>query len=682
MTETTRRLERALTPRSVAVVGASPRPGSLSLRFLTGLERHGFAGRVVAVNPKYDEVGGFGCVASIADAGEIDLAVLSVPQHVVLESLEECAAANVGGAIVFASGYSETGEEGRAEERKIAEVARRTGLRVLGPNSPGLINVTASCCVIASGVSFRERFHAGGVAIVAQSGGVAGLLTERAQDAFLGISSVVCTGNEADVRIGEVLRVLAADEATRVVAIFVEGVRDGADFTRGLNALRRAGKAAVVLKAGATAAAARASAAHTGALVTDADVFDAVLARHGATAVRSLDDLIETATVLDRLGPTHSAAVGIITTSGGAGVVATEAAERAGLELPPLAQSTRKALAAVMPGFASPANPTDMSGMFVEREEIFRDAVQAFLAAEEIDAVVLVLTVQPPALANTLADRMIELCAEGTPLVCLWVAGAMSDEARARLRAGGVLVAEDPDRCMRALAARAAAGRAIAEPDERPVPPVPAALTGARAAGAALEHEALAALAEVGVPTAETRYCATADEARTAAAELGGVVAVKAAARDLPHKAAVGAVVLGIDDPDAAAAAWERVVAAARTAGAETAGAVVQRQVEPGVELIVGARRDPLFGPVLVVGTGGTSVEDGVGFTRRLLPLGRGEAAEIANGSAEVEATIRGVEALALALGDELEAVEVNPVIVNGGRAIAVDSLILFSSPL
>ena len=681
MTEATRRLERALAPRSVAVVGASPRPGSLSLRFLAGLERHGFAGRVVAVNPKYDEVGGFDCVPSIADAGEIDLAVLSVPQHVVLESLEECAAANVGGAIVFASGYSETGEEGRAEERKIAEVARRTGLRVLGPNSPGLINVTASCCVIASGVSFRERFHAGGVAIVAQSGGVAGLLTERAQDAFIGISSVVCTGNEADVRIGEVLRVHAADEAARVVAIFVEGVRDGADFTRGLDALRRAGKSAVVFKAGATAAAARASAAHTGALVTDADVFDAVLARHGAIAVRSLDDLIETAAVLDRLGPARSTAVGIITTSGGAGVVATEAAERAGLELPPLTPTTRGALAAVMPGFASPANPTDMSGMFVEREEIFGDAVRAFLAAEEIDAVVLVLTVQPPALANTLADRILELSAGGTPLVCLWVAGAMSDGARARLRAGGVFVAEDPDRCMRALAARAAAGRAIAEPDERPVPPVPAALADARAAGAALEHEALAALAEVGVPTAETRYCATADEARAAAGELGGVVAVKAAARDLPHKASVGAVALSVTDPDAAAAAWERVVAAARAAGAETAGAVVQRQAEPGVELIIGARRDALFGPVLVVGTGGTGVEAGVGFTRRLLPLGRGEAAELAGGSADVEAAIRGVETLALALGHELEAVEVNPLIVRDGRAIAVDSLILFSRP-
>ena len=184
------RLARALSPRSVAVVGASPRPGSLSLRFLTGLERHGFDGRIVAVNPGYEEVGGFPCVPSVAEAGEIDLAVVAVSKARVLGALEDCARSAVAGAVVFASGYSETGPEGRTEEERVAELARRTGLRVIGPNSPGLVNVARRCCVIASGVSFRETLLPGGVAIVAQSGGVAGLLTERAQDAGIGLSIV------------------------------------------------------------------------------------------------------------------------------------------------------------------------------------------------------------------------------------------------------------------------------------------------------------------------------------------------------------------------------------------------------------------------------------------------------------------------------------------------------------
>ena len=383
MTETpAARLGRALAPTSVAVVGASPRTGSLSLRFLTGLERHGFGGRIVAVNPSYDEVGGFPCVPTVAAAGPLDLAVLAVSKARVLESLEACAEAGVAGAVVFASGYSETGPEGRVEEQRIGELARRTGLRVIGPNSPGLVNLTRRCCVIASGVSFRETLHAGGVAVVSQSGGVAGLLTERAQDAGVGLSAVVCTGNESDVGIGEVLEALAADDATRAVALFVEGVRDGGGFVLGLDALRRAGKHAVVLKTGATEGAARASAAHTGALVTDADVFRAVLERTGAHAAASLDDLLVTASVLERLGPAPSRRIGIVTTSGGAGVVATEAAESAGLELPDLSETTREALVAAMPDFASPANPTDTSGMFVERADLSRYSSNSIVGPE------------------------------------------------------------------------------------------------------------------------------------------------------------------------------------------------------------------------------------------------------------------------------------------------------------
>lgn len=681
----TERLHRALAPRAVAVLGASPRPGSLSLRFLNGLARHRFDGPIVAVNPNYEEVGGFRCVPTVGDAGAIDLAVIAVSKARVIASLEECAAAGVAGCIVFASGYSETGEAGRAEEHEIAELAQRTGLRVIGPNSVGLINLTCSACVIASSVSYRDHFTPGGIGVVTQSGGVGGLITERAQDAYAGLSSVIATGNEADVRMGEALRFLAADAATRVVAMFVEGIRDADDFVAGLAALRAAGKPAVVLKTGATEAAARASAAHTGSLMTDAHVFQAVLERHGAVAVQSLDDLIQTAATLERIGPARSRRVGIITTSGGAGVVATEAAERAGLELPAIPGPTRTALEAVLPDFASPSNPTDMSGMFTEKEEIFRNALHAFLSGDFADAVVLVLTAQPPDFSLVLADRMLEVAAanDGAPLVCLWIAGRMVHPAQDRLREGGVLVFDDPDRLMRVLRARAEAGA----PHPRAATPrplaVPAALDSARAAGSALESETLAALAALGVAVAETVLCRTAGEARAAAAAMGARVAVKAAARDLLHKAAVGGVVVGVEGADAVAEAWERVTAAARAAGASVEGAVVQGMAAAGTELIVGVRRDPLFGPALVFGEGGAAVESRAQVTRRMLPLGEGEADALAaaHGPGVADA-IRGVEALALALGDSLEAVEVNPLIVAAdGTATAVDAVLLLARP-
>jgi acyl-CoA synthetase (NDP forming) len=335
-----------------------------------------------------------------------------------------------------------------------------------------------------------------------------------------------------------------------------------------------------------------------------------------------------------------------------------------------------------MPDFASPANPTDTSGMFVERAEIFRDALGAFLACEELDAVVLVLTVQPPALAVELADRMLQLSRQGAPLVCLWIAGAMSEPARDRLRAGGMLVLEDPERCMRALAARAAAC-SIVPAARHPIPgSPPPVLEPALARGSALEHEVLAAVADLGVATAATRLCASPVEAGEAARQLGPPVAVKAAARDLPHKSAVGAVRLDVESVEGCAAAFDEVVAAARAAGATVEGAVVQAQVAAGREVIVGVRRDPVFGPVLVVGPGGEGVERlGGAATRRLLPLAEEEADALAaalGGGPSLAAAITGVETLALSLGDELEALELNPVILAAdGTATAVDAVLL-----
>jgi acyl-CoA synthetase (NDP forming) len=689
------RLSRALSPGGVAVIGASPRPGSLSARFVSGLLRHGFPGRVVPVNPNYDEVLGLPCAAAIEEAGPIDLAVLSVPRRLVLETLEGCEAAGVAGVVIFASGYSETGPEGAAEEREIAAFARRTGLRVIGPNSPGFVNATHRCSVIASGAAFREPLLPGRMAVVAQSGGVAGLLLERAQDRGVGISQVICTGNEADVTVGEVLAVLAADPATGSAAVYMEAIRQGPVLLDGLRAMRDAGKGVVMLKVGATEAGARASAAHTGALADDDDVVNAALDASGAVRVTGFDELIETAGLLAAHGPAASPAIGIVSTSGGAGVVATEAAERAGIVLPPLAAATRERLAASAPDFAAVANPADMSGMFVEDPEIFRGSLSAFLDDPAYEAVVLVLTVHPPELADELARRSIEAAAAASrPLVVLWTAGAMSDHARASLRSAGVPVIEDADRCMTALAARARAGRErgpavaareVALPD----------LAAARASGAALEHEALEVLAAAGVPIGRTVACATADEARAAAAELGAPLVVKAAARDLPHKSDAGAVVLGVGGPDEAAEAFGRVVGAARGAGAEPEGVIVQRQEAPGIEVIVGVRRDPELGLCLVAGLGGVQAELLGDVARRMLPLHEGDAramldelrlAPLLHGhrgapGADLEAlagAIEGVAAASAALGPSLEAIEANPVLARPDGAVAVDALLLF----
>lgn len=686
-------LDRGLRPRSVAVLGASSRAGALSSRFITGLQRHGFTGRIVPVNPRRDVIEGLPCAPSIAAASEdgpIDLAIVSLPREAVHGAIVECQAAGVGAAAVFTSGFAETGDEGVALQDELATLIADGELRVLGPNSPGLMNVTDGVCAIASGVGFREDQIPGGISVVSQSGGAAGLIVERAQDAAIGIRLAVCTGNEVDVNVGELLTWLAADPETKVVAVFLEGIRDPVGLAAGMDALRDAGKPLVVLKAGGTGIAARASAAHTGALASDHDVAITYLRAHGAVCVSGFDELLDCAVALERLGPARDASVGIITTSGGAGIVATEAAERAGLQLPPISAKTRDRLAAVLPDFAAIDNPADMSGMFSERPEIFHESLRAFTEAEEFDTAVMVLTVHPPAASERLAGLILESDVAG--LAVLWTAGEMAGPSRRALSRAGVAVFEDAERCMRALHARQESADAAVQ-----APALPPATGISAPSGPVDEASTLELLAAAGTPVAVTRRCATADEAAAVATAHPDVeFVVKASAADLLHKSDAGAVVVGVRGPEAVAAAHERVVAAAVAAGAHPDGSIVQERAGKGVELIVGVRRDPVLGPVLVVGPGGILAELGAKVARRMLPLREGDAAAMlrecgaapllagyrGEPAADVAAAAQAIEAIgatAVALGDAIEAVEVNPLIVHadGQGATAVDGLLL-----
>jgi acyl-CoA synthetase (NDP forming) len=501
-------LDRLLRPRGVAVIGASPRPGALSGRFIASLQRHGYTGHIAPVNPGYQEVMGLRCYPSIAEAGEIDLAVVSLAAARVLDAVQECADAGVGAALVFSSGFGEVGEEGRAEQQRLGEIGRRTGIWIVGPNSPGFMNIGDRTCLAALGVAFRSKLEPGAVAVLAQSGGGGGLLVERAMDMGLGVSLLLCTGNEADLTIADVLPWLAEHRDIRVVTLFCEAIRHSDEFVSGLERLRAAGKHVVILKAGSTEAGARATAAHTGALASDDDVVDALLHRHRIPRAYSFEELLSATIALERLGPAHGRRVGILTTSGGAGVVAAESAERAGLLLPAPSAETRARLAAAAPDFAAAANPADMSGMFSEREEIFTESLSALAQAEEFDQLVLVLTVHNPQNSRRLAELLLRVrSASGASLAALWIAGEMSAPSIAWLREKGLVVFDDSDRCMRALAARAIAGGA--DPGPALAPP---ALT-ASLPPSPLESESMALLQEAGVPAARTVLCPTPEAA-------------------------------------------------------------------------------------------------------------------------------------------------------------------------
>lgn len=680
-------LDRLFDPAGVAVVGASARPGALNTRFVEALLRHRYTGFIAPVNGRYAVVAGLSAFPDVVTArksGPIDLVVIGLNRDGVESAIDDAAAAGAAGVLVFSSGFGETGADGAFAEQALAERCSAVGMRLIGPNSPGFLNVSGGACPTALGVGFREPLLAGGVAVIAQSGGVGGLITELLMDAETGVRITVCTGNEADVDSGEVLTWLAQDPQTCLVTLYLEGFRNGASLRRGLDALANAGKPVLVLKVGGEGAAARATAAHTGALATDDVAVDVLLDRVGSIRVRSVEAMVDAAVVLSKHSRRTRPHVGVVTTSGGAGVLAVEGLERAGVSLGELLPEQAERLRAIAPSFAGIGNPADMSGMFSEQPQLFEDFIREF-SAGALDIVVLVLTVHPPDRANALADQLIDLArnAVARPIV-MWFGGASVDAARVKLRPAGFVVFDDPRRCGEAIAV---VGRpASALPDatvertcDEPVPGRPAS-----------EAVVLAALDRAGV---RIPPFAVMDDVPPSIG-FDGPYVVKAIADGLLHKSDIGAVVVGVQAIDLEAAALE-VVGSARVAGFRDAVPMVQQMVPIDHELIVGVRTVREVGLILVVSEGGTDVELSPRPVHALLPLRPGEAEQLLRrlpmagrweghrGKAPLDLTatadaVERIAALAQCWADDLSALEVNPLIVHpdGHGVHAVDGVL------
>jgi acyl-CoA synthetase (NDP forming) len=672
-------LRSLLAPRGVAVIGASNRETNLGLRFTRGLQRHGYSGDVCVINRRGDDVEGIAGYETLENApGIYDMAVIAVNADAVPEAVDACGARGIGAAVIFTSGFAEAGGEGLARQAAVLERAGEAGVRVMGPNCVGFANVTAHVCAMASGFAFRPEFLPGDLSIITQSGGVAGLVGERAQDLGIGLSHVISTGNEADVNAAELVEYLVDEGSTRSLAMYLEAVRHPQRLADALAAAHEAGVGVAVFKAGAGKSTAAAAAAHTGSLVGDDASFDAFCRQVGAVRVHELDDLFLVAPILSAL-KTAGPRVGVLSISGGAAVAVADACERAGLELPPLSEETREQVGEMVPGFASRQNPIDISGTFVVAMEQFQRSLEILTRAPEFDAVVLVQTVHPEPLADRIAD-VITAGADPSRTVIMWAAGSQTLAARRTLRAAGFAVCESPTAC--AVGVRAATLDAkldtpvLSWPETLAEPP--------NRSSAALEW-----LAGRGVPVAAMEVAATASEAAAAAERLGYPVVMKADGTAIAHKTEHGGVLLGLRDRTAAEQAFETLAAR----GLADEGVLVQRAAAGSRELLVTVKLDPVFGLVLAVGFGGVLTE-AIGRAAILLPpLTRDglESALRAAGAGAYLGGFRGAEpldldaALALARGlldasaevPGIQHLELNPVIVlDDGSPVAVDALV------
>ena len=692
---------RLLRPKSIAIVGASDRSRWSVLAF-ENLTRHSHKIDLKLVNRRGGEVHGRQAAVTCAALGEaVDLGVVLVPKDGVVAALADLASAKARSAVILTSGFAENGEAGRELQRTVAAAARETGIRLLGPNCLGYINFVDDVRVWTTPVRAPSRRD--GVAIVSQSGATALFLSELAYTQDIGLSHVVSTGNEADLDVAAFLEFLIDDPSTRAIALFVETIRHTDRFIAAARRALELGKPIVVLKVGASEATARAAQAHTGALVGDDRVFDGVCRQYGLIRARSLEEMMATANVLAHTGELKTGGLCVISNSGGISEIAADTAHLRGVDLPQASPEARAQVAANMPDYATANNPLDVTGG-IEPGQC--GAVIDILGHQPEYAAILCPWYEIPTSEDQVVARTSELhrhlvgALRRSPIPGFLVSYThtqVTDFGRAIIgEIGAPYLACGLDRAIsgvagamwwserrrqRATLIETERGPAASELSDRPNS----------------EREALAYLAAAGVPVAPATLARDASEAVAAARALGGPVVLKIASPDIAHKSDVGGVALHLEGDEAVASAFARVVASARAAAprARIEGALIMPMRERGVELLVGCTRDPQWGWVLAIGLGGVFVEVMKDVSLRLLPasertikemLGELKGAKLLQGqrgipAANIDAIARAVRRIgeiALNRGDDLVALEVNPLWVRGERVEALDALFVW----
>ncbi len=618
-------MARLFEPRSVAVIGASRERGKIGAEILHNVLSAGFRGTIFPINPSASEIEGVPCYARLADVpGPVDVAIISVPAAAVPAAIDDCAAKGVKGVVVITAGFSETGEEGRRREAALLEKIRDAGMRMVGPNCMGLVNTNPA---VSLNATFAPTYPPEGrVALSSQSGALGLALLDYAARLNLGISTFVSVGNKADVSSNDLVQYWAEDPRTDVILLYLESFGSPGVFARIARRVARR-KPIVAVKAGRSRAGARAASSHTGALAESDAVVDALFRQAGVIRTGTLEELFDVAALLAHQPVPGGRRVAIVTNAGGPGILAADACEAQGLELPALSPDTAAALRGFLPAAASVANPVDM--LAAAPPDHYVRTLRLVLADPNVDSL-LVIFIPPIA---TDADSVARAIVEGTreagkkPVLAIFMSA----------RGAPAILQPIPSYAFPEPAAIALA-RAVeyGQWRERPPGTIPEFGDLHRADARAVVDAALGRgggwldplecnrlLAAFGVPAATLRLAADPAAAAAAAAEVGFPVVLKAVGPAILHKTEVGGVRLGLDSAAAVRAAAEQMVS--RLEG--LTALLVQPMVTGGVEVIVGVVRDPTFGPLVVYGSGGTLVELLSDAAFRLHPLTDSDAA-------------------------------------------------------
>lgn len=696
-----RPVDRILAPRSIAIIGASADPRAFGGFVLANLDRFGYSGAVHLVSRSSTEINGRPCLKTVDDLPEgIDLAVLAIPESGVLETVRSLGARHTHAAVLFASGYAEAGDVGRAKQDELVAAANAGGLLLVGPNCMGYTNFAAGVPITFEPVHPYSCGGQPGASVVAQSGAMAANL----RDAFIGrglpITSIFSTGNEVSLGAEDLLAHYIADPMTRVIVMYVEQIRRPQLFLQLAAQARAVGKPIVLLMPGKSARAREAAQSHTGALAGDHATATALLKREAVVVVDSLDVLLDTAAILLRFPTPSAGGVAFMTGSGAMKNIALDFADDIGLALPSLTPQTAQRLKEVLPSYAVAENPLDYTTIGVRQPGLIGEILETMLADDPISSLVLCIPVGPAMAQRDKVEHILPVIARASKpavLVLTGDSGPIEPFFIDAIRASGVPFFRSSDRALRALACVTAYGEALqrvarvsssaveAFPLPSPQPP----------SGVFAEYQSKAWLAEAGLTIPKGALARSVDDALKIAAEIGYPVVIKAQASELPHKSDVGGVIVGLVDETALRAGWDRLHTSVSRHRPELQldGVLIEAMGARGLELVVGAKRDAEWGPVVLVGLGGVWIEAlkdvrlipaDMAVSDIVVELGRLKAASLLNGIRGAEAVdVEAVAQVVALVGAQMRAnpqiaeIDINPLVAYPDRVLALDALVV-----
>jgi acetate---CoA ligase (ADP-forming) len=697
-------LDSFFAPKSIALIGASRDHEKIPGRLLAMLRKNGYPGKLYPINPNYGDIDGLKCYTSIAEIGApIDLAIILIPARAVLGALEQCAAAGVKNAVIISSGFAEEGGDSAAMQDAIVEIARRTGMRISGPNAEGFMSEVQKVAATFSPtvdvkpghvplVATKKR-----IAVVAQSGGIGFAIKHRAKALGVAVSYCVSAGNESDLGAGEFLDYMVQDTSTDMILLFIEGIRDVDKFTAAAKRAAELRKPVIVTKVGRSHAGHRAAASHTASIAGWSGAYDAMFAKYGFIVSNDLDEAVTIAAVFASGPLPKGDRVAVLTVSGGGGIWGADTVSAQGLRVPVLSEQVQSRIKQWMPSYGAAGNPVDVTAQGVSSGGL-QNSIELFDASDEVDATLVVLSLSSETrMPFKEAELKPVIAAQNKPVV-FYSYTLPSDFARRELAKSGVVV-------LSGLTHVGVAMRRLLEysrfklASEGDAARLPARDLAAHLKAPALsEADSKALLRDAGIALPEEVLVTERDALDAAIARIGFPLVMKIQSPDIGHKSEVGGVRVNITTKGEAFTAYRDILEGVlkHLPDAKIQGVLVSPMANKGVEIIIGTLFDETFGPMVMVGLGGITAELFRDVSYRPAPISAAEA-ETMLGELKAAPLLRGfrgapkadvaalsklvseVSALAALLGDRVADIELNPVLVHAqGKGVTiVDALVV-----